>query len=155
MKSDKKRFSNAVSIKNKKARYEFELIENFEAGIVLKGSEIKSIREGKASLQEAYCHIQQQELFIKGMNISPYAESTYDNHEPTRERKLLVKKKQIEKLKEKMEQKGLTIVPVKLYVNARGFAKLEIALAKGKKIHDKRNSIKEKDQKRELDKLKM
>ena len=89
------------------------------------------------------------------MNISPYAESTYDNHEPTRERKLLVKKKQIEKLKEKMEQKGLTIVPVKLYVNARGFAKLEIALAKGKKIHDKRNSIKEKDQKRELDKLKM
>lgn len=155
MKSDKKRFSNDVSIKNKKARYEFELIENLEAGIVLKGSEIKSIREGKASLQEAYCHIQQQELFIKGMNISPYAESTYDNHEPTRERKLLVKKKQIEKLKEKMEQKGLTIVPVKLYVNARGFAKLEIALAKGKKIHDKRNSIKEKDQKRELDKLKV
>jgi SsrA-binding protein len=155
MKKDKQRFSNSVNIKNKKARFDFELIENFETGIVLKGSEIKSIREGKASLQEAYCHIHNDEVFIKGMNISPYAESTYDNHEPTRERKLLLKKKQIEKIRDKMDQKGLTLIPVRLFITSRGFAKLDIALAKGKKVHDKRNTIKDKDQKRELDRIKL
>ena len=152
---NKGRFSNTINIKNKKARYNFELIENFETGIVLKGSEIKSIREGKASLQEAYCHIHKGEAFIKGMNISPYDESTFDNHEPTRERKLLLKKKQIEKIQEKMDQKGLTLIPVRLYITSRGFAKLEIALSKGKKVHDKRDSIKQKDQNRELQRLKL
>jgi SsrA-binding protein len=155
MSKDKARFSNTVNIKNKKARFNFELIENFETGIVLKGSEIKSIREGKASLQEAYCHVNKGEIFIKGMNISPYTESTYDNHDPIRERKLLLRKKQIEKIKEKMEQKGLTLIPVRLYITSRGFAKLDIALAKGKKVHDKRDSIKQKDQNRELQRLKL
>ena len=154
MKTPKTRFSNSISIKNKKAKFEYEFIDVIEAGIVLRGSEIKSIREGKASLQEAYCFIKENEIFIKSMNISPYTESTYDQHDPTRDRKLLVKKKDIEKFREKMEQKGLTIVPVKLYINSRGFAKLEIALARGKKIHDKRNSIKEKDQQRELKQIK-
>jgi SsrA-binding protein len=155
MNATKNRFSSNITIKNKKARFEYELLDFTEVGIVLKGSEIKSIREGKASLQEAYCHIKGNEMFIKGMNIAPYLESTYDNHEPTRERKLLLKKREIEKIKEKIEQKGLTIVPTKLYINSRGFAKLELALARGKKIHDKRHSIKEKDQKKELKQLKV
>jgi SsrA-binding protein len=147
------RFSDNVIIKNKKAKFEYELLDFIEAGIVLKGSEIKSIREGKASLQEAYCHISNMEIFIKGMNISPYMESTYDNHEPTRERKILLKKKDIEKLKDKTEQKGLTIIPVKLYINSRGFAKIELALGRGKKLHDKRQNLKEKDQKKEIKRI--
>ena len=155
MSQSKQRFSGNVTIQNKKARFEYEFIEVLEVGIVLKGSEIKSIREGKASLQEAYCHIHHDAMYIKGMNISPYSESTYDNHTPTRERKLLLKKRELEKFQAKMEQKGLTIVPTKLYINSRGFAKLEIALAKGKKIHDKRDSIKKKDQDRELKRIKI
>ena len=153
MSQTKQRFSKSISIQNKKARFEYEFIDVLEVGIVLKGSEIKSIREGKASLQEAYCHIHHNAMYIKGMNISPYAESTYDQHDPTRERKLLLKKRELEKFKTKMEQKGLTIIPTKLYINVRGFAKMEIALAKGKKLHDKRDSIKTKDQARELNRL--
>ncbi|MEM7298872.1 MAG: SsrA-binding protein SmpB, partial [Bacteroidota bacterium] len=150
MSKSKERFSNDIQIKNRKASFEYEFIEKFEAGMVLKGTEIKSIREGRASVQEAYCYLRGQEAFIKGMNISPYSNASFESHEMTRDRKLLLKKREIEKIKSKTEEKGLTIVPVRLYLNKRGFAKLEIALAKGKKIYDKRDDIKKKDQKREL-----
>lgn len=149
------RFSNNIQIKNRKASYEFAFIEKFEAGVVLKGSEIKSIREGKASITEAYCFVGKDELFIKGMNISPYSESSFNVPDPVRERKLLLKKREIEKLRAKTEEKGLTIVPVRIFINSRGLAKLEIALAQGKKIYDKRDSIKKKDQDRELKRMTM
>ena len=151
----KNRFSNTIQIKNRKASFEFEFLEKFEAGLVLKGTEIKAIREGKASVQEAYCFLQNGEAYVKGMNISPYSNASFESHEMTRERKLLLKKKEIQKLKSKTEEKGLTIVPVRLFINNRGFAKLEIALARGKKIYDKRDDIKKKDQKRELSRLKI
>lgn len=155
MSKDKNRFSNNIQIKNRKASYEFEFVEKVEAGIMLKGTEIKSLREGKASIQEAYCYFKKDELFIKGMNISPYSQASFESHEMTRDRKLLLKKKELEKFKSKMEEKGLTIVPLRVYIISRGLAKLEIALAKGKKIYDKRDSIKKKDQKRELERMKI
>lgn len=155
MSKDKQRFSNTIQIKNRKASYEFEFIEKFEAGLVLKGTEIKSLREGNASIQEAYCFLRKDEVFIKGMNISPYSNASFESHEIARERKLLLKKREIEKLKAKSEEKGLTIVPVRLYITQRGLAKLEIALAKGKKLFDKRDDIKKKDQKRELERLRI
>lgn len=153
MKKDKERFAKTVQIKNKKASFEYHFEEVFEAGLVLRGSEIKSIREGKASLQEAYCFVKSDGVYVKSMNISPYKESTYTNHEPLRERKLLLNKREIEKLSKKTEEKGLTIIPIKLYINDRGLAKLSIALAKGKKLHDKRESLKEKETKMELRKM--
>ena len=152
MKKDS-RFSNNVQIKNRKASYQYEFIEKVEAGIVLKGTEIKSIREGNASIQEAYCFLRAGAAYIKGMNISPYSNASFESHDIVRERKLLLKKRELEKLKGKIEEKGLTLVPTRLYINSRGFAKLEVALAKGKKIHDKREDIKKKDQKRELERL--
>lgn len=155
MSKDKNRFSNNIQIKNRKASYEFEFVEKLEVGIMLKGTEIKSLREGKASIQEAYCYFKKGELFIKGMNISPYSQASFESHDMTRDRKLLLKKKELEKFKSKMEEKGLTIVPLRIYINSRGLAKLEIALAKGKKIYDKRDSIKKKDQKRELERMKI
>ncbi|NQZ78250.1 MAG: SsrA-binding protein SmpB [Ekhidna sp.] len=155
MSKEKSRFSNNIQIKNRKASYEYEFVDKLEAGIILKGTEIKSLREGKASIQEAYCFFRKEELFIKGMNISPYTQASFESHEMTRDRKLLLKRKELEKFKAKTEEKGLTIVPVRLYINSRGFAKIEIALAKGKKIYDKRDSIKQKDQKRELERLKI
>jgi len=151
MAKDKKRFSNDINIKNRKASYEFAFIDKYVAGIVLKGTEIKSIKEGKASLQEAYCHIFREEMYIKGMHIAEFNEGTFNNHEPVRERKLLLEKKEIQKIDSKFKEKGLSIVPLRLFVNKRGFAKIEIALAKGKKIYDKRDSIKERDVKREID----
>ncbi len=155
MKKVKDRFSNSVSITNRKARYNYELLEKYEAGIVLQGSEIKSIREGKASLQEAYCYFHKDEMFIKGMTISPYTESTYDNHNPTRDRKLLLHTRELDKIKSKSEEKGLTIIPSKLYIKKNGKAKLEVALAKGKKLFDKRESLKSKDQEKEISRLRI
>ncbi len=155
MSKDKGRFNQNVQIKNRKASYEYEFVEKFEAGIILKGTEIKSIREGKASVQEAYCFIKDGEVFVKSMNISPYAQASFNGHEMVRNRKLLLKKKEIEKLRSKTEEKGLTIVPIRIFINARGYAKLEIALAKGKKLFDKRENIKKKDQDRELKKLRI
>jgi SsrA-binding protein len=155
MSKDKLRFKQDIQIKNRKASYEYEFIEKFEAGIVLKGTEIKSIREGKASVQEAYCYMKDGEVIIKGMNISPYTNASFESHEMARDRKLLLKKKEIQKLKTKTEEKGLTIVPVRIFINQRGYAKLEIALAKGKKLFDKRENIKKKDQDRELQKLRI
>ena len=155
MGKDKNRFSNNIQIKNRKASYEFEFVEKAEAGIMLKGTEIKSLREGKASIQEAYCYFKKEELYVKGMNISPYTQASFESHDMARDRKLLLKKRELEKFKSKMEEKGLTIVPLRIYINSRGLAKLEIALAKGKKIYDKRDSIKKKDQKRELERMKI
>ena len=149
----KDRFSNDVNIRNRQAGFEFELLDKYIAGMVLRGTEIKSIREGKVNLQEGYCYFNRGELFVKGVTINPYAQATHYNHEGARERKLLLKKSELNKLESKSEEKGLTLVPLRLFVNDRGYAKLEIALARGKKLHDKRNSIKEKDVKRELQRV--
>ena len=140
-----------VNIRNKKASFEYHLIEKFIAGIVLTGSEIKSIRDGKVSLQESYCDFRNNELFIRQMNIARYQQASYLNHEPTRERKLLLNKRELKKLKKKLDEKGLAIIPVRMFINDRGLAKIEIALGKGKKLYDKRESIKERDQKRDID----
>ena len=146
---------NNINIKNKKARFEYHFIDKYVAGIVLQGSEIKSIRDGKVNLQASHCVIHNGEAFVKEMHISPYKQASHYNHEPKRERKLLLSKREIKKLAAKSQEQGLTIVPIRLFVTNRGMAKLEIALSKGKKIHDKRHDIKEKDQKRELARLKI
>lgn len=150
----KERFSNNINIRNRQAGYEFELLDKYTAGIVLTGTEIKSIREGKVNLQDGYCYFNNGEIFVKGVNITPYAQGTHYNHEATRERKLLLKKSEIKKLEGKIEEKGLTLVPLRLFINDRGFAKMEIAVGRGKKLHDKRDSIKERDARRELDRMK-
>jgi SsrA-binding protein len=142
--------SNDINIKNKKASFEYYFIETYVAGLVLTGTEIKSIRMGTANLQESYCVFINNELFVKSMHISKYNEGSYYNHEPLKDRKLLLQKRELKKLSLKSEDKGLTIIPVRLFITARGFAKLEIALAKGKKLFDKREGIKERDVKREL-----
>ena len=151
----KDKIQKAVQIKNRKASYEYEFLEKFVTGLVLKGTEIKSIRQGRASLQEAYCIFFKEELWITKMNIAPYEQATHYNHEPLRNRKLLLKRKELNKLQDKLKDVGLTIIPIKLFVNDRGFAKLEIALAKGKKLHDKRESIKAKDTKKDLQRQKL
>lgn len=143
-----------IFVKNKKASFEYHLIDTYTAGIQLLGTEIKAIREGKANLVDAYCIFVQHELFVKGMHIGEYSMGSHANHEPTRPRKLLLNKKELQKIKSKLKEKGLTIVPVKLFLNAKGLVKLEISLAKGKKLYDKRESIKTKDVKRQLDRLK-
>ncbi len=140
-----------MEIKNKKASFEYYLLEIFTAGIVLTGTEIKSIRAGKASLKESYCAFREHELFVRNMHISPYAFGSYNNHEPKRERKLLLTARELKKLKGKLDEKGFTLVPTKLFINEAGLAKLEIALAKGKKLYDKRDTLKKKDQQREMD----
>ena len=151
----KEKFTDSVNIRNKKASFEYAFLDTYIAGIVLTGTEIKAIRMGNINLQEAYCFFSQNgELFVKNLHISKYNEGTYNNHEPMRERKLFLKKKELVKLLGKSEEKGLTIVPIRLFTNDRGFAKLEIALAKGKKLYDKREDIKSRDVKRELAKEK-
>jgi SsrA-binding protein len=155
MSKTKERFSNNINIRNRQASYEYELLDKYVAGIVLTGTEIKSIREGKVNLQDGYCYFNNGELFVKGINITPYAQGTHYNHDATRERKLLLKRTELRKIEGKVDEKGLTLVPTRLFLNERGLAKLEIALAKGKKLHDKRDSIKERDAKRELDRLKL
>jgi SsrA-binding protein len=150
----KQRFTNHINIKNRQATFNYELLDKFIAGLVLKGTEIKSIKEGKANLQDGYCYLDRGELFVRGINITPYAQGTHYNHDPSRERKLLLKRSEIKKLESRMVEKGLALVPTRLFVNDRGYAKLEIALAKGKKQFDKRQSIKEKDLKRELNRVK-
>lgn len=149
------RFQKTVNIRNKRATFEYELLDTFIAGMVLQGTEIKSIREGKVNLQDGFCYLTNGELFVKGINITPYAQGTHYNHEAQRERKLLLKRSELQKLEGKVEEKGLTLIPTRLFINDRGFAKLEVALARGKKLHDKRQSIKDKDVKRELDRFKI
>lgn len=153
MAEKQKRFSNTVNIKNKSARYEYEFLDKFVAGIVLTGTEIKSIREGKVNLQDAFCTFQDNELWVRQMRISPYKSGSHYNHEATRLRKLLLNKKELRKLQKSKEEKGLTIVPTRLFINDRGLAKLEIALAKGKKLHDKRDSLRQKDLDREVKRM--
>lgn len=143
--------ANNINIKNRRAYFDFEILEKFYAGIQLAGTEIKSIRAGKASLVDSFCFFIKGELWVKGMNIAEYFYGTYNNHQPARERKLLLQKKELIKLERKTKESGLTIIPLRLYINERGYAKLEIALAKGKKLHDKRDSLKEKDTNREMD----
>ena len=155
MKNKTTRFSDNISFNNKKASFNYVLIEKLEVGIELKGSEIKSIREGQVSLQEAHCIVLGGEIFVRSMNIAIYNESSIYNHDPIRERKLLLKKKEIERFRSKSEEKGLTIIPTKLYFTKKGIAKMEIALAKGKKLHDKRESMKKKDHDRELKLIKL
>jgi SsrA-binding protein len=147
------RFEKIVNIKNKKANFQFEFIDTFVTGIMLKGTEIKSIRESKVSLTEAFCLFLEGELYIRQMHISPYSMAASYNHVAVRDRKLLLKKKELEKLETKSAEKGLAIIPVRIFINDRGLAKLEIALARGKKTHDKRQDLKEKDAKRELQRM--
>lgn len=154
MAREKEKIEKNVNIKNKRASFEYQFLDTYIAGIMLTGTEIKSIRQGKVNLQDAYCVFLNDGLYIKQMHISTYSEGTYYNHEPLRDRKLLLQKRELNKLNGRLKDQGLTIVPVRLFINDRGFAKLEIALAKGKKLYDKREDIKEKDVKRDLERIK-
>jgi SsrA-binding protein len=147
------RFEKIVNIKNKKASFEFEFIDTYVTGIMLTGTEIKSIRESKVSLTEAFCMFLDGELYVRQMHIAPYSMAASYNHVAVRDRKLLLKKKELEKLETKSAEKGLAIIPVRIFINDRGLAKMEIALARGKKTHDKRQDLKEKDAKRELQRM--
>lgn len=140
----------AVTIRNKKASFEFNFLATYKAGIMLTGTEVKAIRSGKASLNDAYCVFMNEELWIKNMHISEYSHGSYNNHEPKRLRKLLLNKAELVKLLSKMKEKGNTIIPVQLFFNERGIAKIEIALARGKKMFDKREDIKKRDVEREM-----
>ena len=144
------KLSNSVNIENRRAKFDFQILDTFIAGLVLKGTEIKSIREGKAALSDSYCYFRKDELYVRNMHITEYSEASFANHEPTRERKLLLNKHELNKLLKKLKDQGLTVVPLRLFINDKGYAKLEIALAKGKKQHDKREDIKKKDIEREM-----
>ena len=138
-----------IAIKNRKASFEYTFLDKYVAGIVLTGTEIKSIRAGKASLQEAYCYFSKGELWVKSLHIAAYEQGNIYNHVETRARKLLLNRKELNKLM-RSQEKGLTIIPIQLFINERGLAKLQITLAKGKKLHDKRQSIKERELKRAM-----
>ena len=139
-----------LEIKNRKARFNYEIIDTYTAGIVLVGSEIKSIRASKVSFTDSYCMFVENELFLLNLHISEYQNTAYGTHEPKRERKLLLTKKELKKLKEKISEKVLTIVPLKLFINQKNFCKVEIALAKGKKNYEKRDTLLEKDVKKKI-----
>ena len=147
--------NSKVSIKNRKASFEYEFIQKYTAGIILVGTEIKSIRANKASISDAYCVIIDSEVIIKNLHISKYKYASFSNHEPKRERKLLLNKQEINKIKSRVQEKGFALVPIRLFINDKGIAKLEIAVAKGKKIYDKRENIKEKDIKRNIEREKI
>jgi SsrA-binding protein len=146
--------SNSVNILNKRARFEYHLLDKYVAGIQLKGTEIKSIRNGKASILEAFCVIEEGEVFIRNMHIATYSNASFYQHKPKADRKLLLNKREIKKLQKGLETKGYTIVPLKIFMNDKGYAKLEISLAQGKKLYDKRQDLKEKDDKRAMDRVK-
>lgn len=139
-----------MEIKNRSASYEYFIEEKFDAGMILTGTEVKSIRDGRVSFNDSYCLIDRGELYIKGLHISPYEYGSYANHNPTRERKLLLKRKELGKIQQKLKEKGYTIIPLSIYFNERGYAKIKIGLGKGKKLHDKRESIKERETQREI-----
>ncbi|MEP2935096.1 MAG: SsrA-binding protein SmpB [Gilvibacter sp.] len=144
-----------IQIKNRKARFEYEILDKYTAGIVLVGTEIKAIREGKASIAESFCEFNDQgELFVINMTIEEYSHASHYSHKPKSERKLLLNKRELAKLEKEAKNTGLTIIPLLLFTNDKGFAKLEIALAKGKKLYDKRESLKDKDNKRSLSRIK-
>jgi|SRR5665647_800293 SsrA-binding protein len=143
--------ASKILIKNKRASFDYELMDFFTAGIVLTGTEIKSIRLGKVSLTDSYCIISNGELWAKGIQISEYFFGSYNNHIPRRDRKLLLTKKELRKLTRLTKETGFTIIPTKLFINDKGLAKLDVAVAKGKKTYDKRESLKEREDKREMD----
>lgn len=144
------KLTSDINIKNKKAYFEYHILEKFTAGIALLGTEIKSIREGKVNINDAFCTFLDKGLYIRNMHISEYSHGSFYNHESKRDRQLLLNKTELKKLKVSIEQKGLTIIPLKIFISKRGFAKLHIALAQGKKDFDKRESIKERETKRDL-----
>ena len=148
---EKIRKNSKIQIKNKKASFEYFFIEEYTAGIVLTGTEIKSIRQGKASLVDTYCTVLNGERWVKGMNISPYFYGSYNNHEQKRDRKLLLTKREIRELESATKQTGYTIVPTLVFIDEKGRAKVDIALCKGKKEFDKRQTLKEKEDRREMD----
>jgi len=143
-----------VNIQNKRARFEYEILDKFTAGIVLRGSEIKSIRLGKASIAESFCEFHNDELFMINSHIEEYAFGTHYNHKAKSERKLLLNRRELKSLQRSLQNKGLTVVPLRLFTNEKGLAKVEIALARGKKLYDKRETIKDRDNKINLDRLK-
>ncbi|MDO4695334.1 SsrA-binding protein SmpB [Porphyromonas sp.] len=150
----KKKFDNKVVIKNKRATFDYEILDTYTAGIVLYGTEIKSIRLGKASLVDTYCIAHNGEIWVKNMYIGEYFYGTYNNHEPRRDRKLLLNKREIRTLSSEAKNTGITLIPVRLFISEKGLAKLVVGIAKGKKQYDKRASLKEKDQRREMDAVK-
>lgn len=144
---------NKINIKNKKAYFDFEILEKVVAGMELTGTEIKSIRMGKASLADSYCYFKNNELWVKGMRISEYEQGSYNNHEPYRDRRLLLNRNELNRYEKRVREKGLTMIVLRLYINEDNLAKLEIALARGKKEYDKRETIKEKDMRREMERM--
>lgn len=145
--------NNNIRLTNKKAHFLYEIIEDFNAGIQLLGTEIKSLRNGKANINETYCLFQDGELYIRNMYIAEYEMGGYVNHEPRRDRKLLLTRRELNRMEKKIKEKGFTIVPIVLFINEKGLAKVNIGLARGKKMFDKREDIKQKDTKRELERL--
>ncbi len=142
-----------INIRNKRATFDYEILDTYRAGIVLTGTEIKSIRQGKASLVDSYCYFANGELWVKNMYIAEYFYGSYNNHSARRDRKLLLEKKELRKLERLIKESGLTLIPSRLFINEKGFAKLNVALAKGKKSYDKRQSIKEREDKRQMDRM--
>lgn len=147
-------FKNKIQIKNRKARFEYEILDKYIAGIVLVGTEIKAIRLGKASIAESFCEFKNGELWVVNMTVQQYSHATHFNHKPKQERKLLLNKSELRKLEKESVNSGNTIVPLLLFIDKNGRAKLQIALAKGKKLHDKRETIKDRDNKKRLDQIK-
>ena len=139
-----------TEFKNRSAYHEYFIDTKYEAGMILLGTEIKSIRTGKVSFNDSYCLITDGEIWLKSLNISPYSHGTTSNHDPVRDRKLMLQKREINKIVAKLKEKGYTLIPLKIFINSKNLAKIEIGLAKGKKLHDKRESIKQKDVEREM-----
>jgi len=144
----------SIKIKNRKARFEYEILDKYTAGIVLRGTEIKAIREGQASIAESFCEFSNGELFVINMTIQEYSHATYFNHAPKSERKLLLNRNELKKLEKEVQNTGLTIIPLVLFTTSKGLAKLDIALARGKKHFDKRETMKDRDSKRDLSRIK-
>ncbi len=153
MAQNNKQHSNSINIKNRKATFDYEILETFTAGIVLTGTEIKSLRQGKAGLTDTYCMVENHELWVKNMYIAEYSYGSYNNHTTHRDRKLLLTRKEINKIAKAAEQPGYSVVPLRIFINERGLAKMVIAIARGKKLYDKRQTIKEREDKRNLDRL--
>ncbi|SKB67618.1 SsrA-binding protein [Salegentibacter holothuriorum] len=149
-----KKTTNTINIKNRKARFEYEILDKYVAGIKLAGTEIKAIRQGKASIAESFCEFQNNELFVINMHVEEYSHATHFNHNPKSERKLLLQRRELRKLEKEVRNSGLTIIPLRVFINDRGLAKMQIALAKGKKLYDKRETIKDRESKRKLDRIK-
>lgn len=142
-----------INIRNKRATFDYEILEEYVAGIQLAGTEIKALRQGKASLVDCYCYMSGGEMFVRGMNIAEYDWGTYNNHIPKRDRKLLLNRKELNKIERTLQDKGITAVGLRIFINERGLAKLLIGVARGKKQYDKRETLKEKDAKREMDRF--